>query len=370
MTSLLKKILKAKIKVKKPKQADVLVYDLNSFPSAKILFEGYDLSVMCVRYEEVNLFIFFKSLLSNPFKIKENYIKNYFKYVNPKLIYSSIDNNPGFYKLKNFLNNVKIMSDQKAIRDPVFFESLKKDKDNLSCDISFVFNNYEKGELSKYVKSNFYLSGPNYNNSLPLLKKYETNNVIFVSGKLETPNVDNYEYERKIFLNLLRYCEENSLKLSFKEKNGFYDHKFSINSQSDLKNREFFFKKYFGNSNKWSFIPYDLDKKSKLFKELYCESSLIIFTDSTLGYEFLSRGFKCVSFTDSFPIYRQEHLFEKKGLFWTNSTDFNEMKNLIDKIKNMENIEWEKIYKKYSKELLPYDENSKYKKSIIKKYLN
>ena len=133
MISLLKKILKIKIKVKKPKQADVLVYDLNSFSLAKILFEGYKLSVICVRYEEVNLFIFFKSLLSNPFKIKENYIKNYVKYVSPKLVYSSTDNNPALYKLKNFVNNIKLISDQKAIRDHVFLNSLKKDKNYLSC---------------------------------------------------------------------------------------------------------------------------------------------------------------------------------------------------------------------------------------------
>ena len=371
MISLLKKILKIKIKVKKPKQADVLVYDLNSFSLAKILFEGYKLSVICVRYEEVNLFIFFKSLLSNPFKIKENYIKNYVKYVSPKLIYSLTDNNPAFYKLKNFVNNIKLISDQKAIRDHVFLNSLKKDKNYLSCDISFVFTNYEKKELSEYIKSNFYLSGPNYNNTLPLLKKYDTNNVIFLSGMIPSPGIDNYEYEKKIFLNLVRYCEDNSLKLFFKEKCGFYDREFSINSlKNDLKTREFFFKNQFGNINKWVFVPHDIDKKSKLFKELYHESSLIIFSTSTLGYEFLSRGFKCVSFTNRFPVYGLEHLFEKKGLFWTDSSDFGEMKKLIDKIKNMESMEWEKIYKKYSKDILPYDENNKYKRSIIKKYLN
>ena len=89
-----------------------------------------------------------------------------------------------------------------------------------------------------------------------------------------------------------------------------------------------------------------------------------------MGYEFLSRGFKCVSFTDKFPVYGLEHLFEKKGLFWSNTTDYYEMEKLINKIKNMANTEWEKIYEKYSKDILPYDENNKYKRSIIKKYLN
>ena len=102
MISFLKKILKIKIIVKKPEQADVLVYDFNSSPYAKILFKGYKLTILCVRYEEINLNVLLKSLISNPFKVKEKYVENYVNYVNPKLIYSCIDNNPSLYKLKNY----------------------------------------------------------------------------------------------------------------------------------------------------------------------------------------------------------------------------------------------------------------------------
>ncbi len=368
MFEFIKKIIKIRLKFTIPKKADVLVYDIYSLPNAKILFKNYKISSMAVRLEEINIFILIKSLINNPFKIRESYIKNYVDKVNPKIIYSAIDNNPAFFNLKNFVKNVKIIADQKAIRDPFFYNLLKKDENDLSCDAYFVFSNYEKQILSKFIKTNFFLSGPTYNNNLPFLKKSNYDNVIFISGKIHTPNNNNYNFEKKVFLNVLKYCEKNSLKVYFKEKYGFYDSNFKINSHSNLKTRELFFKSYF-NSNNWSFIPWDIDRNSLDYKKIFNEGNLIIFTDSTLGFEFLSRGYKCISFTDKFPIYGLDHNFEKKGLFWSNSVDLNEMTVLIDKIKLMNPDDWGEKFKEYSKKIMPHDENNNYKKSIIENYL-
>ena len=41
MIKFFKKIIKVKIRFKKPSKADVLVYDIYSLPNAKILFEKY-----------------------------------------------------------------------------------------------------------------------------------------------------------------------------------------------------------------------------------------------------------------------------------------------------------------------------------------
>ena len=374
MISFLKKIFKARLVIKKPQEADVLVYEETSLPAAKILFDKYRLSIISVRYEEINLYILLKSLFHNPARIKQSYIFNYVKCVKPKIIYSFVDNNPAFYKLKNFIHDAIIVSDQRAIRDPFFFNLLKKEKEKLKCDISFVFTENETKELSKYINSSFYLSGPNYNNSLSKINTYDQKiqKVIFISGKIETPNLNESElflYEKRIFLQLREYCKKNSLQLFFKEKNGFYDPKFDVNSQSSLDKRKVFFEKFFDTNQDWTFIPHNLDKNSKFYKELFFENSLIIFSDSTLGYEFLSRGFKCVSFTDCFPIYGCEHLFKQKGEFWTNSTDYLNLENLIDNVISLDHTGWGKIYKKYSKNILPHDEDNKFKKSILKTFL-
>ena len=222
--------------------------------------------------------------------------------------------------------------------------------------------------MSKYIKSKFFLSGPTYNNSLPTLDEYDFDKVMYISGKLPTLDIDKHEYEKNIFLNVIKYCEKNSLKLYFKEKNGFYDFKFNINSQNNHKNREIFFKNYFGYDN-WTFIPWDLYKNSISYRKKFDKNILIIFTDSTLGYEFLSRGYKCVSFTNYFPIYGQHHNFNKKGLFWSDASSFKEMTALIDSVKLIKNSDWKKNYKKYSEQILPHDEENRFKKSILKSFL-
>ena len=55
----------------------------------------------------------------------------------------------------------------------------------------------------------------------------------------------------------------------------------------------------------------------------------------------------------------------KKGLFWSNSTNFDEMITLIDSVKMINAHDWERIYKDYSKKILPYDKENKFKKSVI-----
>ena len=42
------------------------------------------------------------------------------------------------------------------MRDPSFFDLLKKANYDLSCDAYFVFSEYEKQNLSKYIKTNFF----------------------------------------------------------------------------------------------------------------------------------------------------------------------------------------------------------------------
>ena len=58
---------------------------------------------------KVNLAIMIKSILKNGLRLSKNYKFEYFKSVNPKIIYTSIDNNLGFYKLKTMFPNAFIL---------------------------------------------------------------------------------------------------------------------------------------------------------------------------------------------------------------------------------------------------------------------
>ena len=59
----------------------------------------------------------------------------------------------------------------------------------------------------------------------------------------------------------------------------------------------------------------------------------------------------------------------KKGLFWSNSTNFDEMITLIDSVKMINPHDWEKIYKEYSKKILPYDKENKIQEVCYNNFL-
>ena len=46
---------------------------------------------------------------------------------------------------------------------------------------------------------------------------------------------------------------------------------------------------------------------------------MVVFNYSSLGFEALAKGIKCVSFAKSFPTYGYKKKYPKSGPFWTNS---------------------------------------------------
>ena len=83
---------------------------------------------MPVRNEIININILFRTLLNYGIKnLKANYKKSFIEFVSPKVVYTGIDNNPAFYKLKDICDKPIYISVQNGLRHNVFFEECKKD---------------------------------------------------------------------------------------------------------------------------------------------------------------------------------------------------------------------------------------------------
>lgn len=85
-----------------PNKTDLLVYDRQSVFNGlfNALFKNVkNYSILDSRYESINVYILFLSLLKFNFcikNLKNIYKRIYLQHVQPKIIYTSIDNNPGF----------------------------------------------------------------------------------------------------------------------------------------------------------------------------------------------------------------------------------------------------------------------------------
>ena len=354
-------ILKIKIYFFKPKKRKILLYDSHSKPYANILFNNQVFSIYDTRYESINIYVLLFTVFKTGIKeLKHNYKLNYFNFVEPKIIYTIIDNNIGFFKLKNIYPKAFYIADQKAVRDNTFFkicnDYLKRfPTQKLFVDIFFCFGSNEMKRLKKIIKGKIIPLGNTLNNDITLRNgKSKIKKIIFISSGHSTTTF--LSRDIKIFLNLNKFCQKNNLKLIFLEKG----------------NRE----RYSFLKNKIGFTFNYLESGDNKFKSSFLKKdTLFVFVISTFGYEILSMGLKCVSLNHT----QFDHGFKKyskKGPFWINAPSFNYnyfvISNIINKVINYNESSWKKIYKYYSKEILVFDKKNKMKKDClianIKKY--
>ena len=89
-------LITAKWKFKKPKKADILIYDENGSQFLKDLFSNYKIEILKTRREEINFYIILQILKSLSFKnIFVEYKKIYLKIINPKSKIKVIGIRPG-----------------------------------------------------------------------------------------------------------------------------------------------------------------------------------------------------------------------------------------------------------------------------------
>ena len=251
-------IFKTKWKFKKPNKAKILIYDDESIDTLNFYLKKKKYEIFYNRYEEINFYIILITILKDGIKnLKVNYKINYFKMVSPKVVITLIDENPGFYKLKNIYPLAKYVSVQIAFKDNKFYDFIrdfkKKHKNyKFRSDICFVLGNNDKNKYNKFIKSKFISLGNIRNNNFPIKKSYKKkiNEIMFISSlTLRNKSNDKNLRQIKIFNYLKDYCEKNKIQLSLLSKKSI---KFLPT-----------YRKYYGSGN-WQYIPNSNKKKKNL----------------------------------------------------------------------------------------------------------
>lgn len=343
--------LNLKINFFPPSKSKVLIFDNMTVLSgyANIFFKKKDYTIFYTRREQINFFILLKALIFiKYFNLKKNYIYYYLKHVDPKIVYTSIDNNPTFYLLKTIFPKPTYISDQNGFERDTFYNFCLRSNEKYKCDYYFVFNKLFKKKLNKVINSKFVVSGNSKNNNFTHKTTQKQKKIItYISSKIRVRP----ELEKLIFSRLLKYCSQYNFRLFFLDRPN--------------QNNKNYLKKFFPKNN-WTYLK-NLNLKNKYSFLAKCK--LVAFSHSTLGYECLSKGFKCVSFNNSL-FYKTNSKKNKSGLFWCSPDNYSDVKKKINKILSYKKKYWQRIYKKYSKDLLVYDENNVKIKKVINNYLS
>jgi len=358
----------------KPKKNKFLIFDREGSKILKkmILKKTKGIEVIDIRYESINIYVliytffrkFFFYFKNGEFvkNLKKNYIVNYIKFVSPKIILTFIDNNFLFYRLKNYYPDAKYICFQNGLRDSNFFRNLKNisKKNKLRCDLLFVHGENIKKKISKFIKAKVFATGNIINNHYLSQKKTFKKSIIFISqakvlrGDKSIDFKNNYITEIFLFNILKNFCIKNNIELFFLSR-----------CRKEYKN--------------------EISKKINFNKIIFCNqkerytiinsAKLIVFINSTLGYEALSKYKKitCFPFTKKILGWRYRKFgvpknYKTNGEFWSSSRNKEKINKIISKIYYMKKQQWHKLIQKY-KNIMSFDKKNKKTKILISQNL-
>jgi surface carbohydrate biosynthesis protein len=356
----------------RPNSSKILIFDAAGSELLIKIFKFKNYQILHTRFEVINLFILIKVLFRFKANLLDYYIE-YIKAVNPLLIITYIDNNIKFYELKNYFTKKKFISIQNGLRvrsyRGSFFYILRKQNHKLihkkrySCDFFFVSNRFIAKEYSKYINSKFIVSGFLRNNLFKVSNTKFKKSILFVSQyrpKNQLLKELGYETELKILPLIFHFCKNNKMQFNILPS--------SINI-SDLKYEKIYYENILNSRN------FNIIKKKKLadtYKAIN-DYENIIFIDSTLGYEAISRKKKVIIFSlrktrnisDYFGWPQKKY---QQKIKFINCTNYNK-KNIYKIMNNVISCNqrtWNKKFFPYLKQFIKYD----YENKIIKKKIN
>ena len=345
-----------------PKKKDLLIYDGVSAEHLYPILGKKSFDIFYNRYESINISVLLHTIYNNGFfNLKKNYKINYFKRVNPKIIITLIDENPGFFKLKHIYPKAKYISIQIALKGDAFFDYIdnfkKKNKHFIfESDFSFVSGKNDLKKYSKFISSKIISLGSIKNNNNPINNRNykKINEIIFISqfsnSKLYTNPKKWRDY--KIFNYLKNYCKRRKLKL-----------KLLARFEKNTSNKENFYRKIYGKGN-WEFLA-NFEKNTAY--KIINKSQFIVFETSTLGFEGLTKNIKGVCFPSKFPYKNYIKKYKKSGIFWSEKLSQKILNNKIDQIIKMKNNLWKNKVNTTIKDILDYNPKNIILKSVINK---
>lgn len=372
---------------KKPEIREIAIFDgdlsyliLKYLKKKKVNIIYYRFAQRICRDSEINIFILFKTILSLKFSIKD-YIETYITYAQPKILVTLNDNNLFFYKIKNQkITKIAIQSSYRSTQKDLFSNSkddLMSEKNN--CDYFLVYN-YHIGKIyKKYFKGKAIQIGSFRSNCFKIRENIKKKiDILYISSFKGHSDNEFFIKEKKITYGEIRKKEyeliENIKKYVLKNKN----YNFTVLG-CKIKTMEL-------EKNQWDkimdrvpyrFIPQKLNRKTY---KIIDTAKTIISIDSSLGYEAIARKNVVCFFSlrpNKFPTNSSnfgwpQKKIATKGIFWTNSASYNEVRRVLNnalKINPITFFHKSKIKKLIDGQMI-YDNNNKKFLSLINSILS
>ena len=357
------------------KRKQVALVDASGISILNKYVPDSDLSVIDIAH--LNFFAALRMLAAGK-KSLFDYTVAYIKTFKPQFVFTFIDNNIDFYKFSAIFPKVKFIAIQNGLRSNYsnqmnngFFDLLESESANnkLSAYAICVLGLNEGDKYSKYVQSKQIITGSLKNNLIDnQIEPKEHFDIVYVSqhAPFEIPNSEmKFFFGSKSITSSEFYAVEEYIVRFLVARCNRTGQSFAVlgkRSDSSPFEREFFDSAAAPHNVR--FIPRTSDASTYEF----CNSaSLIVTTDSTIGFEFLARG-KKVAFLSA-RIDAIDHVLSQEvhdtdfgfplelgttGPFWTNAANESEFERVIGSVQSMSDAQWATAISPYNDVLMAY----------------
>ena len=375
------KLIKAEWTFRSLDNSDILIYDqVGSESIIPLINKKIDYTILSARFEKFNFFIFFTSIIIFlRFKINykdfyKNYLIQFIKVSNPKIIITFIDNDFFFYSLKKEFPEICFICIQNGLSaNKINIDDFKKFKkiDYFFC-ISEIFarfyqkniaeNTHVIGSLkcNEYSKNNFKIKDKK---KLIFISSYsDFKNYKFFNKQI--PHTKFYKPESMLLPIIFSFCLKQKINLSIllktnkieKEKNFYLT---ILKKQLSLNNHKYL---KFYNSN-----------KKKLSYEIIKKFNLVTSIDSVLGLEAISLNIKSLFFTirginfnNKTFAFGWPQKIKKNGFCWLSSVSKKKVNYILKKNLNSTFNKWKtEAFENNFKKIIFYDYKNKNTKKLV-----
>jgi surface carbohydrate biosynthesis protein len=358
-----------------PKGQQVALADASGISILNKYIPQKDISIIDV--EQLNVFAVLRMFFAGK-KSLFDYTVAYIKTFKPQYVFTFIDNNIDFYKFAQIFPKVKFIAIQNGLRSNYanqmnngFFDLLESESAHniLSAYAICVLGSNEGDKYSKYIQSKQIITGSLKNNLIDnRIEPKEQFDIVYVSqhAPFEIPNSEiKFFFGSKSITSSEFYAVEEYIVRFLVARCNRTGQSFAIlgkRSDSSPFEREFFDSA--AAPHNVHFIP----RTSEASTYEFCNSaSLVVTTDSTIGFEFLARG-KKVAFLSA-RIDAIDHVLSQEvhdtdfgfplelgttGPFWTNVANEPEFERVIGSVQSMSDAQWASAISPYNDVLMAY----------------
>jgi len=366
----------------RPEKAEILIYDQEGSNFLINFISNHSYVILSTRGENINVRCIIKCLFKKKFWLDsafETYIYTFVNYVNPKIVITLIDNDSRFYKISTNCINTKTMFVQNGRRtkqDDIF--GIIEKNDEYKVDYMLVAGEKIGSKYQEYIKGKIVPIGFIKNNEVPNSTKINFDKILFVSSWDPQKSGDTtvtklgdgtrvswqefYEVENDVLKFLDKWCFRNNRILQICAK--------SANSTSG----EYEFYKEKIKKSKWEFL---VRYGNQSTYDYLSHSFIVVFIDSTVGYESLCRGKRTAAFVnrgigkpDESENFGWPAELPKSGSFWTNSNSEVEYERILNYLDSVSDKDWDLDLQRLTKKLLVFDPGNQQIRELLNNLLH